>query len=85
MAFTTSALAQDFYKGFDAYMDEDYATALQEWRPLAEQGDADAQTNLGFMYGNGNGVLQDDTVAHMWYRMAAAKGHDKGQTNMDVV
>ena len=46
----TSAFAQDFQKGWDAYDAGDYATALQEWRPLAEQGNAYAQTNLGFMY-----------------------------------
>ena len=40
----------DLQKGRDAYKREDYATALKEWTPLAEQGDADAQYNLGFMY-----------------------------------
>ncbi len=37
----------------------DYATALREWRPLAEQGDSDAQFNLGLMYYNGQGVAQN--------------------------
>lgn len=46
----TSAFAQDWDKGLDAYDAGDYATALQEWRPLAEQGGADAQTMLGGMY-----------------------------------
>ncbi|WP_435229433.1 hypothetical protein ACMAZE_12060 [Pseudopelagicola sp. nBUS_20] len=53
MAFNTSVLAQDFDKGFKAYQAGDYATALQEWRPLAEQGNADAQFNLGNMYYSG--------------------------------
>jgi len=34
----------------EAAQSGDYATALQEWRPLAEQGGADAQTMLGGMY-----------------------------------
>ena len=38
MAFTPVA-AQDLQKGYDAFEAGDYATALQEWRPLAEQGD----------------------------------------------
>ena len=38
-----------------------------ELRALAEQGDAPAQNNLGFMYDNGEGVPQDDVEAHMWY------------------
>ena len=43
----TSAFAQDFQKGVDAYEAGDYATALQEWRPLAEQGDAMHNSILG--------------------------------------
>jgi TPR repeat protein len=39
----------DFQKGLTAYDSGDYATALREWTPLAEQGYADAQYNLGVM------------------------------------
>ena len=46
----TSAFAQDYQKGLEAAQSGDFATALQEWRPLAEQGGADAQTMLGGMY-----------------------------------
>ena len=42
----------DFEMGFAAAQRGDYAAALLEWRPLAEQGDADAQYNLGLMYRN---------------------------------
>ena len=45
----------DFQKGLTAYQSGDYATALREWKPLAEQGDASAQSNLGVMYQNGTG------------------------------
>jgi len=41
-----------FDEGVAAYYRGDYETALKEFRPLAEQGDADAQYNLGVMYGN---------------------------------
>ena len=74
MAFTPVA-AQDFSKGYDAYQAGDYATALQEWTPLAADGDADAQNNLGLMYGNGQGVPQDGTEAVRWYRLAADVRH----------
>ena len=37
------AIAQDFNKGLKAAQSGDFQTALQEWRPLAEQGDASAQ------------------------------------------
>ncbi len=47
-------------------------TALREWRPLAEQGNASAQNLLGFMYHNGQGVPQDYVQAQMWYNLAAS-------------
>lgn len=51
-----------------------YATALREFRLLAEQGDANAQYNLGTMYDNGEGVREDDEEAAKWYRKAAEQG-----------
>ena len=78
----TSAFAQDFQKGWDAYDAGDYATALQEWRPLAEQGDADVQTLVGAMYSNGKGVPQDYTEAVKWYRLASEQGTADAQTNL---
>ena len=36
----------DFQKGLTAYKSGDYATALREWTPLAEQGDSAARSNL---------------------------------------
>ena len=52
----------------------DYATALQEWRALAERGDAQAQHNLGVMYDEGYGVPVNDAEAVKWYRKAAEQG-----------
>src|SRR5258707_10101048 len=49
----------------------DYATAIQLWRPLADQGNVLAQHNLGFMYQNGRGVPQDDAAAS-WAQKKAA-------------
>ena len=71
--------AQDFDAGVAAYLSGDYATALREWRPLAEQGDAWAQYNLGIMYDNGFGVAQDYAEAVTWYRLAAAQGNALAQ------
>jgi len=55
---TTSAWA-GFNEGVAAYNRGDYATAFEEMLPIAEQGHADTQYNLGFMYDNGEGVPQD--------------------------
>ena len=76
---TNSVLGADFQKGLDASKNGDYATALKEWRPLAEQGDANAQSNLGWMYDNGFGVLEDDIEAVKWYRLAAEQGEASAQ------
>ena len=77
--------AQDFQKGLKAYNKGDYATALREWRPLAEQGNAGAQFNLGFMYENGLGVPQDDKEAVNWYRKSAEQGNANAQYNLGLM
>ena len=53
----------DFQKGLTAYYSGDYATALSEWKPLAEQGDATAQFFLGLMYYEGEVVPQNYETA----------------------
>lgn len=51
-----------------------------EWyRKAAEQGDAAAQYNLGWMYWKGHGVWQSDTEAMKWYRKAAEQGHERAR------
>jgi hypothetical protein len=53
----------------------DYATAVRLIRPLADQGEADAQNILGLMYYNGQGVPRDYVIAHMWLSLVAAGGN----------
>ena len=72
-------------EGAAAYKRGDYATALREWRPLAEQGNANAQFNLGFMYRNGLGVPQDYAKALQWYRKAAKQGVAEAQYNLGIM
>ncbi|WP_438957316.1 tetratricopeptide repeat protein [Cognatiyoonia sp.] len=81
LAFTPLA-AKDYQKGLDAYAAGDYARALQEWTPLAEAGNVDAQYNLGYMYEAGQGGLQDDAEAVRWYRLASDQGNARAQTNL---
>ncbi len=84
VALTAPVYAQDFSKGLAAYNSGDYATALQEWRPLAEQGDASAQYNLGVMYSNGHGVTQDYKETVKWYLKSAEQGYANAQYNLGV-
>jgi hypothetical protein len=79
---TGTSWGADFMKGLAAYQSGDYATALREFRPLAEQGDADAQFNLGLMYYNGLGVPQDYKTAVKWYTLAAEQGIVDAQYNL---
>jgi len=84
VVFTLSgqAYAQDFQRGLAAYEAGDYATAFQEWKPLAEQGDASAQYKLGYMYDAGEGVPQDYKEAASWWRKAAEQGYADAQYNL---
>ena len=75
----------DYKAGEDAYNRGDFATALREWRPLAEQGDALAQYNLGMLYRKGRGVPQDDVQARQRYEKAAAQGQAKAQYNLGTL
>ena len=71
-------------EGKAAYDRGDYATAMRQWRPLAEQGNADAQFYLGFMYALGQGVPQDHAEAAKRYRTAAAQGDAEAQFYLGV-
>lgn len=57
----------------------DYATALRLWHLLADQGDADAQNNLGHVYRFGEGVPRDYAKAARWFRKAAEQGSVRAQ------
>ena len=71
-----------FQEGLDAARRGDYATALKEWKPLAELGDVNAQFNLGVMYYNGQGVPKDYKIAVEWFRKSAEQGYAKAQGNV---
>ena len=77
--------AQDFDRGVAAYNNGDYATALKEWKPLADAGSISPQSNLGLMYANGRGVPQDDKEAAKWYTLAAEQGFANAQLNLGVM
>ena len=53
--------------------------------PLAEQGHAIAQYNLGVMFHNGKGVIQDSVYAHMWFNIAASNGVNGGTEARDSI
>ena len=52
---------------------------------MAEQGDANAQYNLGLLYALGQGVPQDFERAAEWYEKAAEQGVAAAQYNLGVI
>ncbi len=68
--------AREEQKGVNAYNSGDYATALKEFKPLAEKGNLKAQLSLGLMYQYGTGVTKDSEKAIVWL-LKAAEGGDK--------
>lgn len=68
-----------------AYQKGDYATALADLRPLAEQGVPEAQHKLGALYVQGNGVRQDYAKAAFWYRKAAVQGFAPAQNSLGLL
>ncbi len=71
--------------GQKAFNAQDYAKAVEIWRPLAVRGLPEAQYNLGFMYESGWGLERDPSRAAEWYRFAAEQGFAKAQFNLGVL
>jgi TPR repeat protein len=78
-AATTSARADPLPAASVAFARGDFVAAARLLPPLAERGNARAQTMLGFMYETGQGVPQDYDAASYWYRLAAEQGDTTAQ------
>lgn len=72
----------DFIEGLEAYDGGDWPAVLASWRPLAESGDAEAQTALGGLYLTGTGVALDLAEAARWFQLAAEQGDPVAQLNL---
>jgi len=64
---------------------QDYKEAVKWYTKAAEQGNVDAQYNLGLMYNNGQGVIQDYKEAVKWYTKAAEQGNVDAQYNLGLM
>jgi uncharacterized protein len=85
-AFALSGLARaDINAAQDAYNKKDYATAFKEFEAMAEQGHALAQSSLGVLYDNGQGVARDYDKAIYWYRKSADQNNAHGQFNLGTM
>ena len=82
LAVSGASVQADFADGLAAFDAGDYRTAFEEWRALAEAGDAEAQTALAGLYLDGQGAPADAAEAVRWYRRAAEQGDPVAQLNL---
>lgn len=81
-----TALAQtDLETALGAYQRDDYDTAYQQFRKLAEQGQPEAQYYTGAMLENAQGVSRDYEEAAQWYRKAADQGNAQAQNALGML
>ena len=72
-------------KAKSAFGTKDYQTAFEIWKSLAEQGNAEAQFNLGRMYSYGRGVKENHKKAVKWYQFAGEQGDADAQFNLGLM
>jgi len=80
-----SAMGKQYRVGQVAYFFGNHISAFNQWQPLAEQGYAQAQASMGWLYQAGLGVKQDNIEGLKWYQLAAKQGHAVAQNNMGVM
>jgi len=78
----TLNVSADYIDGQRAYANGDYGVAILEWTQVAEDGNARAQYNLGWMHANGKGTAQDFKEAIKWYTESAQQGNVNAQYNL---
>lgn len=82
LGYGSAAIAGPFEDADTAYKAGDYQTAMHFWRPLADQGHARAQYNLGKLYFLGEGVPLDNAQCRYWWLKAADQDHVLAQFNL---
>src|SRR5436305_5313809 len=80
-----AAVAGPWEDGMAAYNRGDYLPALRLFRPLAEQGNARAQTVLGVMFHKGEGLPKNPVRARMWFSLVAKRGEVGGRVGLREV
>lgn len=70
-----AVLADELADGMNAWNNKDFKTAAAVFGKLAAAGNAEAQFQLGEMYGFGEGVAEDPVLAAKWLERAQAGGN----------
>ena len=75
----------DYIVGINWYKQWNYQIAAKFWKPLAKEGDCDAQYALGLLYFEGLGVGQSyDKAIDLWTR-SADQGQAQAQISLGIV
>ena len=82
--YSASVSGDQLAAGKSAYTRGDYSLAFRAFIPLANEGNAEAQTFIGSLYENGLGVIKDEKNALDWYEKAGKAGNAKGQHNAGI-
>lgn len=82
---TALPVAAGFKEGAAAYKRGDYKTAIREFTPYAERGDAATQYLLGELYRTGRGTPKNNALAVKWYRKSAEQGFASAQFNLGLM
>ena len=76
-----STLSDDFGDAASAYATANYKKAYELWKPLANQGDGASMFNLGALYWDGKGVMQNRSLAIQWWEKAKTQNIMAAQYN----
>ena len=85
MLATTRLMASNVRYGPDAFDRGDYARALGQFRPLAQDGNARAEYQLGMSYAKGLGVARDYKRAAIWLRKSADQGYASAENDLGTL
>ena len=82
LLITGQAIAGAYEDALKEYGRGEYKAAYQLLKPIAEQGNSNAQMMLGFMYDQGRGVPQDSAETEKWLRRSAKQGNIGAQLTL---
>ena len=85
MLLCAQAVPAQYDEAVEAAHRGEYGRAGEEFRRLADVGDARGQNGLGVLYLRGTGVEQDIAHAVRWFRLAARQGYSAAQTNLGLL
>ena len=82
LAFSLLIGAPSYSADLYGFIDE---SAFKRLKPLAEKGNATAQSYLGLAYYNGSGVTQDYKDAARWWKLAAEHGNACARKSLAMI